>query len=253
MIDVAVNKYNGAVFVFLWLVMWRILIMTPKKLVSPHGWEQALSLVWMLESIANFSHEDAIHAVCKLIGCSPNDWEKMISDSSWFIGDARWNRHEEIESSWNRKFAGITQVFLDENAWHLPVWKLLLKNKKMVFAANLSYLLQVSGRGSVARLAEFTGRARTTASKWGRWQDEGEDVRIPPTTLLPKILEFFDLRPSCDLYEEPLFLRRNEVRDSLLRIQGKHYLDSLSGEHLSLAVKKLEDESARQAKMKLKL
>mgnify|MGYP001264241314 FL=1 len=71
-------------------------------------------------------------------------------------------------------------------------------------------------------------------------------MRLPPTTVLPKILEFFDLKPSCDLYSEPLFLGHAEIHDALLRIQGKHYLECLSGDHLHQAVDRLREESARQ-------
>ncbi len=67
-----------------------------------------------------------------------------------------------------------------------------------------------------------------------------------PQTLIPLIQEFFGLKPSCDLYREPLFLRRTEIQDEVLRSEGKHYLDCMSGEHLHQAVELLREESARQ-------
>jgi len=220
-------------------------------MISPSGSEQMLSLAWALENVADFSHQDAVCAICEVIGIEIADWEICIGDGSWFIGDSRWHSRELIESKWNERFSRVTNVWLDEDVWHTPLWQLWLKDSKMVFAANLSYLIKVSGRGTVARLAKFTGRNKTTASKWGRWKEEGRKVRIPPATLLPRIMEFFDLRSSCDLYQEPLFLGRAEIHDALLRIQGKHYLECLSGEHLGQAVDRLREESARQATKRL--
>jgi len=120
----------------------------------------------------------------------------------------------------------------------------------MAFAANLSYLLRIRGRGSVAKLAETLGRRRTTASKWGRWKEEGKKVRVPPTTVVPQILEFFGLRPSCDLYAEPLFLGFAEIEDAVLRIEGRHYLDCLAGEYLRQAVARIRDEATLQGASK---
>ena len=220
-------------------------------MISPSGSEQILSLAWALENVADFSHEDAVRAICEVIGIEIADWGNCIEDISWFIGDSRWHSREQIESKWNERFSRVTKVWLDEDVWHTPLWQLWLKDSKMVFAANLSYLIKIGGRGTVARLAKFTGRNKTTASKWGRWKEEGRKVRIPPTTLLPRIMEFFDLRPSCDLYQEPLFLGHAEIHDALLRIQGKHYLECLSGEYLNQAVDRLREESARQATKRL--
>jgi|APSaa5957512535_1039671.scaffolds.fasta_scaffold33376_2 hypothetical protein len=216
-------------------------------MTSPSGSEQALSLVWALENVANFSHEDSVVAISEVFGIGLSIWEKCMDDPSWFVGDPRWHSREHIETKWNERFAILTTAWLDEDVWHAPLWQLWLKDSKMVFAANLVYLIKVGGHGTVVRLAKFVGRNRTTASKWGRWQDEGRKVRVPPVTVLPKIIEFFDLKPSCDLYKEPLFLGRSGIQDSLLRIQGKYYLDCLSGEHLNQAVDRLRVESARQA------
>ena len=76
-------------------------------------------------------------------------------------------------------------------------------------------------------------------------------MRLPPTTVVPRILEFFDLKPSFDLHQESLFLGRAEIHDAVLRVQGKHYLECLSGKHLSQAVDRLREESARQSTKKL--
>ena len=133
----------------------------------------------------------------------------------------------------------------------MPLWRLWLTNWKMVCAANLSYLIKIRGRGTVAKLAEATGRGRETPSKWGRWKEEGEKVRVPPKTIIPKILEFFDLKPSTDLSQTPLFLGYAEIRDDVLRGEGKHYLNCLSGDHLKQAVDRLREESARQAAKRL--
>lgn len=212
----------------------------------PSGSEQLLSLTWALENVAGFSHEEAIKAICEVFGIKRNYWESCIQDRDWFVGDNRWNSRELIESNWNARFSGLTKAYLDEDAWHMPLWQLWLTDPKMVFAENLMYLIKTQGRGTVAQLAKFTGRNTTTASKWGRWREEGRKVRVPPVTLVPRILEFFDLKPTCDLYREPLFLGRAEIHDAMLRIEGKHYLDCLSGEYLNQAVNRLREESARQ-------
>jgi len=219
--------------------------------MSPSGSEQALSLAWALENAADFSHEDAFEAIRKVFGIGSGQWERCVDDRSWFVGDPRWSGREQIERKWNERFARLTNVWLDEDVWHSPLWQLWLTNAKMILAANLSYLIKLRGRGTVTRLAEFTERERETVSKWGRWQDKGENVRVPPATILPRILEFFELKPTCDLREEPLFLGRGEIHDALLRVEGRHYLDSLSGEHLSQAVDRLREESARQAVKRL--
>ncbi len=172
------------------------------------------------------------------------------SEMPWFVGDNRWNSLEQIQSIWNARFSGVTKVFLEDDVWHSPLWQLWLRDPKMVYAENLIYLIKSQGRGTVAQLAKFTCRNKDTASKWGRWREEGRKVRIPPSTLTPRILEFFGLKPSCDLYREPLFLGRAEIHDSLLRNEGKHYLDCLSGEHLNQAVNRLREESARQTAKK---
>ncbi len=218
----------------------------------PSGAEQILSLAWALENIADFTREDAISATCDVIGISKARWESCAKDTGWHIGDGRWgDSREAIESRWNRRFAKTTESWLDENVWHTPLWHLWLPARKMVFAANLSYLLMIRGRGSVADLAKTLGRSRTTASKWGRWRDEGKKVRVPTATAMLQVLEFFGLRPSCDLYTEPLFLGHAEIEDAVLRIEGRHYLDCLSGEHLRQAVTKLQEETARQGTSRL--
>jgi hypothetical protein len=216
----------------------------------PSGSEQLLSLAWALENVADFSQEDAIEATCKVFGIERTSWETCIEDSSWFVGDSRCNSREQIESKWNALFSKVTNACLDEDSWHTPLWQLWLREPKMIFAENLTYLIKARGRGTVVRLAEFTGRNTTTASKWGRWREEGRKVRIPPAKLVPRILEFFDLKPSCNLYREPLFLGRAEIHNALLRIEGKHYLDCLSGEHLNQAVNRLREESVRQSTKK---
>ncbi|MCF7996139.1 MAG: hypothetical protein K9L88_15050 [Chromatiaceae bacterium] len=213
--------------------------------VTPRGSEQALSLAWALENAAGFSRKDAVDSTCKLFGIRPEQWEQTVGDCSWFVGNPPWHDRERIEALWNERFAGLTKVWLDEDVWHLPLWQQWLTNEKMIYAANIAYLIDLSGRGGVSRLAKFTGRNRSSVSKWGRWQQEGPDVRIPPSTLRSKILEFFELKPTCDLTSDPLFLGRAELRDALLRIEGKHYLDCLKGEHLSQAVDRLREESAR--------
>ncbi len=224
-------------------------------MISPTGSEQVLSLVWALEFAARSSYEEPVEAVCDIFGISHEEWEVVANDVSWFIGDSTKHRHsrEQIESLWNHRFEPITNVHLDEDAWHLPLWRLWLKNGKMIFAANLNYLISLGGRGTVIRLAKALGRSRTTASKWGNWQREGRKVRIPPRTALPKILDFFELKATCDLYSEPIFLGRGKLHDELLRAQGRHYLDSLGGTYLQQAVARLQEESAMQAAKRLSL
>lgn len=219
-------------------------------MMLPSGSEQLLSLAWALENIAAFTKEDAIKAICQVVGIERTQWEIYIEDRSWFVGDSRCNSREQIESKWNALFSKVTNTYLDEDSWHIPLWQLWLREPKMIFAENLTYLIKARGRGTVVRLAKFTRRNTTTASKWGHWRKEGRKVRLPPATLVPRILEFFDLKPSCDLYHEPLFLGRAEIHDVLLRIDGKYYLDCLSGEHLNQAVNRLREESARQATKK---
>lgn len=219
----------------------------------PCGSEQVLSLAWALEQIAKFDRDDAIRATREICGISSAEWEPCVDDRTWYIGDPRWYDRARIESLWNDRFSRPTRVWLDEDAWHQPLWRLWLTTPKMVLAANLNYLMEAGGRGTVAQLAEFAGRNRTTASKWGRWTEEGPNVRVPPTTAMPRILEFFELRPTCDLSQEPLFLRCSEIHEAVLRIQGKHYLDCLSGDHLTQAVDRLREESARQAAKKMQV
>lgn len=221
-------------------------------MTQPSGSEQALSLKWALENVADFDHEAAVKAVCEIFGIKAARWQSCIEDASWFVGDGRWNNHDQVESRWNERFATLTSAWLNDDVWHAPLWQLWLPERKMVFAANLAYLIKFRGRGAVAGLAKFTGRNTTTASKWGRWREEGRKVRLPPTTSVPRVLEFFGLKPSCDLYREPLFLGRAEIQDELLRIEGKHYLDCLSGEYLRQGVDRLREESARQATNKRK-
>lgn len=216
-------------------------------MTTPSGSEQALSLTWALENVADFNREEAVKAVCELFGIKVPQWQAFIADASWFVGDARFSSRTEVESRWNQRFSKLTNAWLDDDVWHAPLWRLWLTDRKMVFAANLAYLIKFRGRGAVAGLAKFTGRNTTTASKWGRWREEGRKVRVPPTTVVPRVLEFFDLKPSCNLYQEPLFLGGTEIHDALLRIEGKHYLDCLSGEFLRQGVDRLRDESVRQA------
>jgi hypothetical protein len=213
----------------------------------PKGSEQLLSLTWALEKVADFSQDEAIKAVCEIFGIKRNHWDSCIQDNDWFVGDNRWNSCELVESKWNARFSGLTNTYLDEDVWHMPLWQLWLKDPKMVLAENLMYLIKIQGRGTVVKLAKFTGRNITTASKWGRWLEEGRKVRVPPTTLIPKILEFFELKPTCDLYHESLFLGRASIQDAMLRIKGKHYLDCLSGDYLKQAINSLQEESVRQA------
>lgn len=213
---------------------------------TPCGSDQVLSLAWALENVTDFNRKDAVSAVCELVGIPHSEWEGTLDDRSWFIGDPRWHNREQIEALWNERFAKLTRVWLDEDVWHLPLWHLWLTVPKMVFAANLRYLIDLGGQGTVKRLAAATGHQRTTASKWGHWVKEGKDVRIPQKSKVPAILEFFGLKPTCDLFVEPLFLGQGEIHDAVLRIEGKHYLDSLTGTHLSQAVEHLRAESARQ-------
>lgn len=215
--------------------------------MTPRGWEQALSLVWALENIAGLTREDAVRVTCELFGFEADQWQTWIADSSWFVGDSRCNTREQIERRWSERFERATGVGLDEDAWHSPLWRLWLWEPKMVCAANLTYLIKLQGRGVVTRLAKAVGRNSTTASKWGRWREEGSKVRVPTRREMPKLLEFFGLGATVDLYAEPLFLGRSQIQDDLKRIEGKHYLDTLSGEFLRQAVDRLREESARQA------
>lgn len=213
----------------------------------PSGSDQILSLEWALENIANLSRDEAIASTVAVIGITDSQWAACVKDTTWHIGDGRWGDPcNQIESRWNQRFAKVTNSWLDENSWHTPLWQLWLRDPKMVFAANLNYLISRQGRGTYSRLARFLGRSTTTASKWGRWREEGRKVRVPPSTAMPKLLEYFELKPSCDLYQEPLFLARAEIEDSLLRIEGKHYLNCLSGIHLKQAVERLREETVRQ-------
>lgn len=215
--------------------------------MSPNGSEQVLSLVWALKQVAGFEADEAVRAVANLFGIAEENWQACVRDSSWYVGDPRWRAREQIAAGWNDRYARSTDVWLDEDVWHRPLWELWLRNEKMVFAANLEYLISLGGRGTVARLARFTGRTRSTVSKWARWKQKGEDVRVPPRTILARLLEFFELQPTLDLYREPLFLGRNELRDAMLRVQGRHYIESLTGDSLSHAIELLREESARYA------
>ena len=216
-------------------------------MVLPSGSEQALSLAWALENVADYEKDAALSAACALMGIPEDDWERCVADRSWFVGDPRWNGREKIERRWNERFAHRTKVRLDEDVWHTPLWQQWLTTPKMVLAANLSHLMQIRGRGATAELARATKRNPSTISRWGNWQEKGPKVRVPPSTAVAKILDFFGLPASIDLTREPLFLGRDDVRDALYRQEGKHYLDCLSGEHLRQAVDKLREESARQA------
>lgn len=216
----------------------------------PNGSQQALSLAWALREVADFEAEHAVEAACRVFGMPRDEWAACVTDPSWFVGE-RWNGRENIESLWNSQFARLTDRWLDEDAWHAPLWQLWLVNPKMVLAANLDYLIKARGRGTVEELAKATDKNRSTVSKWGRWRVEGEDVRGPPSTSHPKILEFFGLKPSLDLTMAPLFLGLSEAKDDILRNQGRHYLDCLSGEHLEQAIERLREESARYAVKRL--
>ena len=65
---------------------------------SPTGSEQMLSLAWALEVVAKFSRENAVQAVCELMGMERTDWARCVEDDTWFIGDSRWNTREKIEN-----------------------------------------------------------------------------------------------------------------------------------------------------------
>jgi hypothetical protein len=211
---------------------------------SPSGSEQILSLAWALEAVADFSPEAAIQALCATAGLRRADWALRVDDPGWFIGD---RDREDLEKNWNERFATRTGVWLHEDDWHLPLWQRWLPHPKMVFAANLEYLIKRGKHGTVTELAKFTSRDRTTVSKWGDWKKQGLKVRLPPRPLLPKILAFFDLPATVDLSAEPLFLGRAAIKDVMLRNQGKHFLECLSGEYLRQAVERLREESLRQS------
>jgi hypothetical protein len=221
--------------------------------MTPGGWEQALSLAWALEAVGSFSREQAISSAEDLFGLEAGSWNRYVTDRTWFIGDRRVRGREQIEAKWNQQYAAVSHVWLDEDSWHSPLWSKWLPTPKMTLAANLEYLIKLRGRGTVGKLASFMGRSKTTASKWAHWKDEGDKVRVPPTTDLPRVLEFFSLGASVDLYRVPLFLGEAQVKDELQRIRGRHFLDCLSGEHLRQAVNALGEESARQASKKLDL
>ncbi len=219
--------------------------------MTPGGWEQALSLTWALEAAGNFTREQAIASAEDLFGIEAGTWNRYVTDRSWFIGDRRVRSREQIESKWNQQFATVSNAWLDEDSWHSPLWQKWLPTPKMTLAANLEYLIKLRGRGAVGQLATFMGRSKTTASKWAHWKDEGEKVRVPPSTDLPRVLEFFSLGASVDLYRVPLFLGEAQFKDEVQRNMGRHYLDCLSGEHLRQAVNALGEESSRQASRKL--
>lgn len=223
------------------------------RVMTTPGSEQALSLNWALQAAGGHSSDEAMGQTCDLFGVLPEQWARLAADDSWFVGDPRWRRREDIEARWNARHASATNVWLDENSWHMPLWQRWLRSEKMVLAANLEYLTKLRGRGTVGQLADFIGRNRTTASKWAKWKEEGEQVRVPPSTSLPKILDFFDLPASLNLHQEPLFLGRAQVRDAVLRVSGRHYLDCMSGDCLRQAVDYLADESARQARKNLEV
>ncbi len=186
-------------------------------------------------------------AVSHVFGIEGGQWEHCVHDTSWFIGDHRWHDRKKIESLWNERFSRATGIWLDENVWFEPLWKLALPHSKMVLAANLEYLIKIGGLGTVGKLARYTNRNRATASKWGKWKKEGRGVRNPPATIIPKILEFFGLKPSIDLNNESLFLGRSEINDEVLRFQGRYYLECLKGDTLKQSVAHLRDEANLQA------
>lgn len=219
--------------------------------MTPSGSEQILSLRWALKETAGLKDKGLKKAVCDLVGLKPSEWESLMIDDSWFIGDSRWHSPEVIASLWNERYARLSKVWLDDEAWLTPLWQLWLPEKKMIFAANLNYLFHLQGRGSRTRLAKFIGRNPTTSSRWGNWQKEGSKVRIPPQTAVLGILDFFQLPARFDLTQDPLFLGRSDVHDDLQRIRGRHYLASLRGRYLEQAVERLREESDRQTAERL--
>ena len=221
--------------------------------MTPCGAEQTLSLAWALQSVGGCSQAEAFSAVREMFGFRDEVWPGVLNEWSWFIGDERFHRRsrEKIQETWNQRFAALTGVSLDEESWLLPLWTQWLKTPKMIFAANLEYLIASRGRGAVAGLARAVGRRTETASKWAKWKEQGKKVRVPPSTAVPNILDFFGLPATFDLYAEPIFLGRDEIRDAVNRSRGKHYLDNMSGRNLAQAVERLGEESARQAAKKL--
>jgi hypothetical protein len=213
---------------------------------TPTGSEQLLSLKWALENVGGLSLEEATNELCQLVGLDGGEWLDVVSDDDWFIGDARYRTREQIEAAWNRRFASSTGVRLDDDAWHSPLWELWLTSSRMVYAANLEHLIRSQGRGAVARLAKATGRPPHTVSKWGRWRKGSKDVRLPPGTIRPTILDFFGLPLATDLERDPIFLGRGELRETMMRVTGRHYLESLRGDFLKQAVERLREESNRQ-------
>ena len=222
--------------------------------MTPSGAEQALSLAWALQSVGGYSQVEAFLAVREMFGFRDEVWPGVLDEWSWFIGDERCHRRsrEQIQETWNQRFAPQTGVYLDEESWLLPFWAQWLKTPKMIFAANLEYLIASRGRGAVADLARAVGRRVETPSKWAKWNEQDKKVRMPRSTAMPKILDFFGLPATFDLYDEPIFLGREEIRDAVNRSRGKHYLDNMSGKHLAQAVERLSEESARQAAKKLR-
>jgi hypothetical protein len=219
---------------------------------TPSGSEQLLSLKWALEAVGGLPPEEAIDEVCRLLGVTPDRWASVVADEHWFIGDPRYRSREEIEEAWNRRWAVSTKVRLDEDSWHSRLWELWLISPRMVYGANLEFLIRRQGRGCVARLAKATGRPSHTVSKWGRWREESRRVRLPPNTIRPTILDFFGLPQAIDLELDALFLGRGELRETVLRAEGRYYLDVLRGLFLTQAVERLREESNRQAEASLR-
>lgn len=197
------------------------------------------------------SGDDATSAASEVFGIPPADWHKAASSQSWFVGDGKYASLSEIKTRWNGRHAARTGRFLDDDSWHSPLWGLWLKDDRMVCAANLEYLLTLKGRGAKKALAAAIGREPQSVSRWADWQGDGTKVRLPPGTVLPKVLAFFDLPASTRLDVEPLFLGRAGVRDSLLRKHGQHYLENLSGRFLEHAIEMLRVESDRQVASRL--
>ena len=220
--------------------------------MNPSGSEQVLSLKWALEQVANLESTLAIKAVSYLVGIRPSQWEFCVTDDSWFTGNAPFKKQEEIESLWNERYARMTNIWLDEDAWLNPLWRLWLPEPKMILAANLNYLFELKGHGSRTQLATFMGRNPASVSRWGNWQKDGPKVRVPPETVFPLILEFFHLNPTFKMTEEPLFLGRSQIHDELVRFQGMHYLGKLSGDYLRQGVRLLKEEADRETAQRLK-
>ena len=203
-----------------------------------------------MQATGSLSPEDAIDALCKLFGVSREQWDALVVDNAWYVGDSRLSGREQIEILWNQRFASTTGAWLNEDSWCSPLWELWLRTPRMVCSANLEHLLRMAGRGSPTRLARATNRPSQTVSRWVRWRQDGDSVRLPPKTIRPAVLSFFGLPADLDLEREVLFLAKDELRESILRSEGRHYLESLRGPFLEQAVRRLREESNRQVSLR---